>query len=357
MNKIQNWTTEFKESFKDLKSLYQFLEWKCDDNLSTITKQYPIFIPVKLALKIRAQGPDGILAKEFLPHLSESSNSGLFDPIGDKEYNLAPQLIHRYKSRALFTPTNICPVQCRYCFRKNELHQADEIFNSDFEKTLQYLNDHSEIHEIIFTGGDPLTLSNDRLASFLNAFSKISHLTDIRFHSRYPVIIPSRIDDGFKDLMEKFSHHFRTISLVIHTNHIDEFDDEINHTVKEMNKLPIQVLSQSVLLKGINDNKDDLLNLINHLIKLRVKPYYLHHPDQVKGGMHFYLPLKVGRELYASLRDELPGWAIPQYMIDLPTGLGKTPAFNPESFEFKGQLLTKDLNYTSYSDHHTDTLS
>jgi len=329
--------SDFQTAYKNSIDLFQFLGWESEASL--VEKKYPLFIPQSLARKIKQQGKEGVLAKEFLPDLRELSEMGLDDPIGDKEHYKAPQLIHRYYSRALFTPTSICPVHCRYCFRKNELNAKDELFSPDFEKTIEYIKNHPEINEIIFTGGDPLSLSNEKLSQYLEAFSKIDSIKDIRFHSRYPVILPARLDQGLTDLLQAYSQKFRTISLAIHANHVDEFDHESMQKIQELSKLNIQLLSQTVLLRDVNDSLNALLDLFNLFITLKVRPYYLHHPDQVKGGLHFYLPLKTGRALYSQLRSKLPGWALPHYVIDIPGGAGKVEAFNPETMEYSGHLI------------------
>ena len=342
----QNWTSEFSRSFKKLTDLYSFLEWDIDSSLLKVAETYPVFIPVSLAEKIKSQGPTGALAKEFMPNLLEINadlnHKGLEDPIGDKEYFKAPQLIHRYETRALFTPTSVCPVQCRYCFRKNELDASDELFQQDFQETLNYLKNNPQISEIIFTGGDPLTLSNDKIEKYLDAFSKIPSIKDIRFHSRYPVILPERIDSVLCDILGKFSEVFRTISIAIHVNHISEFDETNRRAIKRLSSINIQLLSQTVLLRGVNDSAEALIDLFTEFMNLKIRAYYLHHPDRVKGGMHFYMSLEAGRELYQMIRKALPGWAIPQYVIDIPGGHGKVPAFNPETYSFSGSLLTKD---------------
>lgn len=342
MEESKNWKSEFAHSFRNLKDLYHFLEWDLPSSLLEVAGRYPIFIPKSLAEKIKNEGPDGVLGREFLPHELELKGNGLVDPIGDKEYFKAPQIIHRYKSRVLFTPTTICPVHCRYCFRKNELNADDEVFQKDFSETLKYLKDHPEISEIIFTGGDPLTLSNERLEFCLNAFSAIPAIKDIRFHTRYPVILPKRIDEGFLKLLSDSIQKFRTISIAVHANHVKEFDSENRSAITSLRQTGVQLLSQSVLLKSVNDRKEDLLDLMNEFLHLKIRPYYLHHPDQAKGAMHFYIPLIHGRELYLSLRQELPGWALPHYVIDIPGGHGKVQAFNPESTSFSGQLLSRE---------------
>ncbi len=336
-----NWTNEFKESFKDLRELYHFLDWPLPEVLLDVTRKYPVFVPRKLALKMKQQGPFGVLAREFLPHIHELSDHGLSDPIGDKNHFKAPQLIHRYHSRALFTPTTVCPVHCRYCFRKNELNSPEEIFQQDFLETISYLKAHPEISEIIFTGGDPLTVSNQKLEKYLRSFAEIESIKDIRFHSRYPVILPSRLDEEFCALLKWASDQFRTVSLAIHANHESEFDEESKKAISNLNGTGVQLLSQTVLLKDVNDDSTILIELFELFLDLKVRPYYLHHPDQVKGGLHFYLPLERGRIIYHSLRDRLPGWALPQYVIDIPEGHGKVSAFNPEGTSFSGQLISR----------------
>lgn len=345
MVESQNWTSDFAEAFKNVKALYQFLGWPLTPEIEKVSEKYPLFIPRKLAEKIKEDGQEGVLAKEFLPagsELDEDLNRmGFEDPIGDKNYLKAPQLIHRYHSRALFTPTTICPVHCRYCFRKNELNTSDEIFQQDFTETLNYLFTHPEISEIIFTGGDPFTLSNDKIEKYLMAFAEIKSIRDIRFHTRYPVILPNRIDGGLIRVLNNASLKFRTVSIAIHANHKKEFDQEVSTAILKLSTSGAQLLSQTVLMNGINDSKNDLLDLFETFIELKIRPYYLHHPDRVKGGMHFYTSLQRGRELYQTLRNELPGWAIPQYVIDIPGGHGKTQAYNPESTTYSGQLLSR----------------
>ncbi len=336
MDMNQSWTSKFQESFRDLKSLSAHLGWEAPLHVEKI---YPVFVPRDLADRMKTDGPEGVLAREFYPHTDELIDQGYLDPIGDKKFHVAPQLIHRYENRVLFTATSICPVHCRYCFRKNELSPSDEIFGQDFDKTLSYLNEHTEISEIIFTGGDPLTLSNEKLDKYLKIFNEIPHIKDIRFHTRYPVILPERIDEDFLSLMTKWSRHFRTLSIAVHANHVQEFSCKSKSALKLLAALPVQLLSQTVLLKGVNDKTESLIELMEFFLDHKVRPYYLHHPDQVRGGLHFYLSLEEGRKIYGGLRTKLPGWAIPQYVIDVPGGHGKTQAFNPENHVYGGSLL------------------
>jgi lysine 2,3-aminomutase len=325
---IISWKTQIRDALKSFKDFThyalslgyeEYLFKKIPEDLSL----YPLFIPKNLATEILRLGPDSMLWKQFIPNIQEFSPTqlGLLDPIGDQKNFVAPQLIHRYQNRVLFLPTHLCPVQCRYCFRKNELHDTEfkqEFLLHNFPKTLEYLYQHPEIEEIIFTGGDPLFLDNDKLSFFLEEFSKIHHIQFIRFHTRFPSILPKRIDQALTELFIHYSHRF-TISMMIHTNHQSEwFSQDHFNCLKQLQALPIHLGSQTVLLK--DHTQEDLVQLFKFLIQHHIKPYYLHHPDQVQGAMHFHLSKTDGIHLYKSLRQKLPGWAIPHYVEDSSLG-------------------------------------
>lgn len=312
-----NSIAEFKTYAESLGYTAQILNAIDEENL------YPFFLPRDLAQHILKLGASSLLWKQFIPHNVELDvqQLGLEDPIGDQKNFVAPQLIHRYQSRVLFLPTSFCPVQCRYCFRKNELHNPEfkqDFLHNDFQKTLSYLKAHTELEEIIFTGGDPLILSNEKITMYLEHFAQIPHVKFIRFHTRFPSIIPQRIDSGFAALIEKWSERF-TLSLMIHTNHLTEwYSQQHLSALEKLAKLPLHLGSQTVLLKG--HTSEDLISLFKFLIQKGVRPYYLHHPDKVKGAMHFYLSKTDGLEIYNQLRQYLPGYAIPHYVVDSEFG-------------------------------------
>ena len=335
MNSPASWQLELKNAFRDSQSLRSFLGF---DFALDVATNYPVLIPRGLAQLIKQQGPNGALARQFLPHADELSETGLIDPIGDEAYSKTSQLIHRYDNRALLIPTTVCPVHCRYCFRKNEL-QAD-MFSNDIEATLNYLSAHPEIEEVIFTGGDPLMLSDEKLANWLTLLSAIPSIQYVRFHTRFPVILPERLSEELKTMLEGFRERFQ-ILMVVHTNHTDEWTENAEKIVKNFRPQGVRWLSQSVLLKGVNDSAIDLAALFRKLASLHIEAYYLHHPDQVRGAMHFWLPLEEGRKIWGQLHTQLPGWMLPQYVIDIPGGHGKVSAFNPEGHHFSGSLLNR----------------
>ncbi|MFA6236225.1 MAG: KamA family radical SAM protein [Bacteriovorax sp.] len=331
-----SWQDEFKDSIRSIEDLKSFF----DIDFPEIN--YPLFIPKSFAAKIFNAGPESALWKQFIPHTDEDKNkNGRYDPIGDVTHSKGNQIIHRYQNRVLFTPTTVCPILCRYCFRKNELAQKDELFNQNFEEAKKYLKENPEINEVIFTGGDPLILSNEKLAGFIQDFSEIESIKYLRFHSRTPVILPTRIDEGFIAVMLSAKEIFKRSMLMIHINHVEELDWDVVDAIKLLTDAGVEVYSQTVLMKGVNDKTETLAELFTKLADIKVKPYYLHHPDEALGAMHFHLDLEAGRRIVQPLHNLLPGWALPQYVIDIPGGEGKIPALNPESFSFSGTLINR----------------
>lgn len=328
-----NWQEDLRTAIKTKEQFEKFFEVNLPDC------KHPIFFPLHFAKRIKEKGKDSSLWKQFIPNEKENENSGLFDPIGDMNKAQPGQIIHRYRNRVLLLPTSRCPIYCRFCFRQNQMQDNRELFEQNLNKTVDYLNQHSEINEVIFSGGDPLLLSNSKLEIYLKALESCRWIKYIRFHTRMPTVVPKRIDQGLIQLLERASQKFLAVHLALHINHASEWDQEIKK-VLELKKVGVNLLSQSVLLKGVNDNPHDLVQLFELLVDHGIRPYYLHHPDWVLGATHFYLPIEKGRKIYAKLRKHLSGWALPLYVIDVEQGKGKVPAFNPESFAFHGKWVT-----------------
>jgi lysine 2,3-aminomutase len=325
------WKNEVRDALKSKESLEAYFQ------TSFPSIPYPIFIPQNFAHKIKKAGLTSVLAKQFLPHEAELHTMGLKDPIGDEIHMKAAGVIHRYENRVLFMPTQICPVICRYCFRKNELNQNLDSFKQELELTLHYLKSHPEVNEIIFSGGDPLMLSNEKLSGYLQAFSSLPQIQFIRFHTRMPTILPSRITNEFIKTIKTYENHFKKIIFVIHVNHTEEIDEEVKKAFLLLGQ-NFMTLTQTVLLKEINNDVNTLIELFHQLIEFNIRPYYLHHPDPVRGGTHFMISLEEGRKIYRELRIKLSGWMLPEYILDIPEGKGKVPAFNPEKIEFSHEL-------------------
>lgn len=319
------WEDDFRQS---IRSSHELETWTSE---STAETPYPLFLPRPFLSKILAAGKNSPLWKQFIPDEKENHEQGELDPIGDERHSKGFGIIHRYKNRILFSPTEVCPVLCRYCFRKNELHQDKDIFKANLERALEYVRSNPQVEEVIFTGGDPLILSDAKIETLLKSFSQIPSIKMVRFHSRTPVILPNRMTPKLIKLLEKYTSRFSLLSLVIHTNHLSEWSPEFLRSLEALRKTPVNLMSQSVLLKGVNDNVEDLAILFKMLMTNGVRPYYLHHPDPVKGGSHFLLSLEEGRDIYSALKSSLSGFILPRYVVELPEGEGKAFAFQSQN--------------------------
>ncbi len=286
-----------------------------------------------VSLNITSQIKDTILtdieidpvALQYLPSPSEkiirlNENP---DPIGDNIYSPVAGIVNRHTDRVLLKITDTCSVYCRFCFRKEMVGKGAGILSKkEIDTAFNYIATHTEISEIIFSGGDPLTLSNKRLQNLISRLETIDHLKIIRFHTRVPMVNPNRIDTGFINIINQCSKAFY---LVLHVNHEQEINAPISGMLDKLSRTPAVLLSQSVLLKNINDNITALENLFRALINNRVKPYYLHHPDLAPGTGHFRVSIKKGQQLMSVLRERVSGLCLPTYVLDIPGGFGKIP--------------------------------
>jgi lysine 2,3-aminomutase len=243
------------------------------------------------------------------------------DPIGDQARSPVPRLTHRYPDRVLLYPTYQCAVYCRHCFRKEALEEK-EYDERSLQPALDYIDAHPALREVILTGGDPLVLSDARLAWLRERLDAISHLRMLRLHTRVPVVLPQRIRSS---LVEALSGRLM-VSIVTHFNHVREITPECAAAARLLRGGGFMLLNQTVLLKGVNDTPDALAALFQELVyTLGIKPYYLHHCDTARGLTHFRTTIDEGLDLMAALRGRISGLCQPQYVLDLPGGKGKIP--------------------------------
>ena len=262
------------------------------------------------------------IAAQFVPDPRELTirPEELADPIGDRAHAKGA-LTHRYPDRVILHATQTCEVYCRFCFRRETVGDTGTLAETEFAAALAYLTAHPQIREVIFTGGDPLTLSPRRLTDWLTRLSALPSLDVIRFHTRIPVVAPERITD---DLLTALDLP-QAVFLGIHTNHASELTAAAQAALRRLNQAGVALLSQTVLLKGVNADADTLETLFRALIRARVKPYYLHHCDLAKGTSHFRTTIAEGQTIMAALRARLSGIAQPTYVLDIPGGHGKVP--------------------------------
>jgi lysine 2,3-aminomutase len=293
--------------------------------LDAVGTEYSIAIPSGLAALIDPADPADPIARQFVPDPAEliRADDELDDPIGDETHSPIRGLVHRYPDRVLLMPTLACPVYCRYCFRRDRVGRAAGTPTAaDLEVAYRYIEEHPEIREVILTGGDPLSLSDARLARIVARLNAIPHLNNLRIHTRVPVILPDRVTDG---LIAALTSDI-PVWMALHTNHARELTDDVAAACDRLTRAGIPLLSQTVLLKGVNNTVDALTDLMRRLIALKVKPYYLHHPDRARGTAKFRLTLEEGRALVSALRGNISGLCQPTYVVDIPGGHGKASA-------------------------------
>lgn len=268
---------------------------------------------------------DDAVGKQYMPDQREKiitpEEDG--DPIGDDAHSPVKGIVHRYPDRVLLKITDTCSVYCRFCFRKEMVGQGDGVLSpEEIKSALGYVRANTGIREVILTGGDPLTLSNRRMTEVFEELDSIPHLDIIRIHTRGPIVRPERVDDG---LIQLFSSVRKALYVVLHVNHAQEIDDNVRSALHRLSRSGAVLLSQSVLLKGVNDDAAVLETLFRTLLANRVKPYYLHHPDLAPGTGHFRVSIKKGQDIMKALRGNVTGLAYPTYVLDLPSGYGKMP--------------------------------
>ncbi|MCJ8139093.1 lysine-2,3-aminomutase-like protein [Falsirhodobacter halotolerans] len=288
----------------------------------------PTMTQVSQAFRVRMtrnmrQADHPAVDAQFVPTEDEARirPEELVDPIGDDAFRPTPALTHRYPDRVILHATQTCEVYCRFCFRREAVGQDGHLSAEDFEAALHYLRDTPQIREVILTGGDPMILSPRRLRQMLDALAAIPHIDVIRFHTRVPVVAPQKITDDLLDTLDIRPAVF----VVVHTNHAAELTPEAEAALRRLVRSGTPLLSQTVLLRGVNDTVEALSDLFRALLRNRVKPYYLHHCDLARGTSHFRTTIAEGQALMRGLRGHMSGIALPTYVLDLPGGHGKMP--------------------------------
>ncbi len=319
------WRQIQRENFTDWKKLLTFLQLDETDAESIILtrSQFSLNVPKRLVQKISKGKWEDPILRQFLPTLEELKPSPLFvlDPVADGASRKKPKLLHKYHGRALLICTSACAMHCRYCFRQHfDYETSDKLFREE----LNEIANETSLSEVLLSGGDPLSLSDMQLGNLLSALNAIPHIKRIRFHTRFPIGIPERIDPSFLNLLKSCS---KQVIFVIHCNHPNEFDEEIFQKLKEIQQLGIPVLSQSVLLRGVNDRVETLKELFLLLTDHGIMPYYLHQLDRVQGATHFEVSEREGKWLMEELGNLLPGYAIPKYVREVPNQPKKTPIY------------------------------
>ncbi len=278
---------------------------------ASLLRQFPVRVPAAYLRKITRGDPSDPLLRQVMPSAAEQQQHAGFvqDPLGETQARPTPQLLHKYHGRALLITTSACAIHCRYCFRRHFPYTPASRLQQNWRQALDYLHNEPSIHELILSGGDPLTLSNRRLRTLLQALDGIKHLRRLRIHSRIPAVLPARIDAELNALLQ--NSRLQTV-LVTHVNHARELDAEVGEASGRLRAGGTVLLNQSVLLRGVNDSAQSLVELSEALFAYSILPYYLHMPDAVAGTAHFHVGKHRARHLMKEVRTVLPGYLVPR---------------------------------------------
>jgi lysine 2,3-aminomutase len=294
------------------------------DALRRVAENFAVALTDDVAALIDPADANDPIAAQFVPRVAELETlpEESTDPIGDQRWSPVPGIVHRYPDRVLLKPILVCPVYCRFCFRREQVGRDNALLSPEaLAGALDYIRQRPEIWEVIVTGGDPFLLSPRRIAAIVQALDAIPHVAVIRFHTRVPVADPRRVRPALVAALAAET----AVYVVIHANHPRELTGPVRQSVGRLVRTGIPVLSQSVLLRGVNDDPAILEALFRDLVAMRVKPYYLHHPDLARGTGHFRLDIDAGQRLVGALRGRVSGLCQPAYVLDIPGGYGKVP--------------------------------
>lgn len=322
-----NWQKQLAEAIRDPAEL---LEALClPESLLPTARQaaklFPLRVPHSYLARINKGDIDDPLLRQVLPlqaELEPQPADFVQDPVGDLDAMPVPGLLHKYPGRVLLITTAACAIHCRYCFRRHYPYQQAQNRPFCWAPALKYIQANESIHEVILSGGDPLSLSNERLSELIGQLQDIPHLRQLRFHTRFPVVLPARIDETFLALLART--RLQTI-MVIHCNHAQEISPDVQAMLTNLSRQGCTLLNQAVLLKGVNDDLLSLKQLSEGLFDAGVLPYYLHQLDKVSGAAHFAVASELALQLEQDLRQQLPGYLVPKLVVEVAGMTSKLP--------------------------------
>jgi EF-P beta-lysylation protein EpmB len=323
-----DWKNQLAQAVRDPAEIISLLELPA--SLLPLAKKaaelFPLRVPRSYLDRIKKGDPGDPLLRQILPLGAELNPVKDYydDPVGDLAAQQAPGLLHKYQGRALLITTGACGIHCRYCFRRNYPYAASNPLHDNWTQAMDYLRSDPKISEIILSGGDPLSLSDHRLARLVSDLESIPQLKTLRIHTRLPVVIPQRVTD---ELIQWMSATRFKVVLVLHINHPNEIDHDVINAMARLKSAGLTLLNQSVLLKGVNDSAEILKQLSHALFDAHILPYYLHQLDKVSGAAHFAVSDQMAIELIAILRRQLPGYLLPRLVREQPGEPSKLPLF------------------------------
>lgn len=319
---LPSWQAALQNAVRDPAELARLLELPRSALGAAASGEFPLLVPRGFVARMRKGDPHDPLLRQVWPDAAELTHVDGFSADPVREQGLAAQgVIQKYPGRALLIASGACPLHCRYCFRREFPYQAQLAARGDWSAAIAELRHLPDVREAILSGGDPLSLSNRRLDELVSKLEDTA-LTTVRIHTRFPIAIPERVEDGLLRLLR--GTRLRTV-LVVHANHANELDADVERALNALRSVLTALLNQSVLLRGVNDDAATLASLSERLFACGVLPYYLHLLDRVAGAAHFDVAESTGRRLVADLRARLPGYLVPRLVREIAGELSKTP--------------------------------
>jgi EF-P beta-lysylation protein EpmB len=321
------WQRELAEAITHPAELLRLLDLPAE-TISRLTRSqrgFPLRVPRAFIGRMRKGDPADPLLRQVLPLAEEEVEVPGFlrDPVGDLAAAAVPGVLHKYHGRVLLVTTGACGVHCRYCFRRHFPYADANPAVQRWQDAINYIHSHADVSEVILSGGDPLAISDSRLADLVERVAAIPHVKRLRIHTRLPIVLPLRVDEHLLDWLERT--RVQKV-VVVHANHPNEIDEEVMAAMQKLRDAGAILLNQSVLLKGVNDNAEDLADLSERLFEASILPYYLHLLDKVQGAAHFEVDHATAMRLMEALRARLPGYLVPRLVRELPGADSKTPA-------------------------------
>ncbi len=325
---IPDWQNTLSQSIKDPERLFAALELPMEYLPRAMQAQqlFPLRASLPFVSRMQKGDINDPLLRQILPIDHETRHVVGFqpDPVGDQAAEILPGLIHKYHGRVLLTLTGACGIHCRYCFRRQFDYQHSNPTRQNWQQVLRYIAAEKSIHEVILSGGDPLSLSDSRLQALVAGLEQIPHIRFLRIHTRLPIVVPERITPELLTWLRNLS---LKVFMVLHINHAQEIDAEVEHAIDQLKNNHIDLLNQSVLLRKVNDNAASLIDLSLRLGEIGIIPYYLHLLDKVTGASHFDVPQQQGIAIIEIMRRHLPGYLIPRLVAEVTGEPYKRPIY------------------------------
>lgn len=319
-----NWQQSLQRAVRSVDELLSLLQLDaeqvpgCDRDSA-----FPVLVPHEYIARMRPRDPMDPLLLQVLPLRRENEIAPGFgsDPVGDLASESVPGLLHKYPARVLLIASGMCAVHCRYCFRRHFPYDEKPKSLEHWQPALKAIAEDPSIEEVLLSGGDPLSLGNNKLQQLVSAIETIPHVRRLRFHTRFPLMIPGRIDAGLLSLIRETR---LATYIVWHINHAREIDEPVARAARELRFVGVNLLNQAVLLRHVNDSLESQRELALRLLDIGILPYYLHQLDRVRGAAHFECPADLGVSIVAAMRESLPGYAVPRFVQEIPGESSKT---------------------------------